>query len=461
MDDTNIPSEIFRFFSLEEGQTLLVKGFPGTGKTTLAFEIMNALCEEKNGMYISTRVDPKRLFATFPWMKDTIPSKNVINATQAKLTSSLREWMDKLEGAATYDSVLGFFKLLFDEAEETENPMIVIDSWDAMMNYTAHIIGGARQSFEQNMCEFARDLGIHLIFVSEFAELMPLDYIVDGVVTMEQIKLLGGGTGDVLSRDMRARYAREIRLDKLRGVEIKQRSYTCTLHGGRFRYFEPYQEQGETRIKGAGNRIPDPAEDCISTGVPDLDRIITPLKYGSCNVMEIGQGVGKRYYQILTALASNALRNGRGVFLLPSIGYQIQPQDVYVPSNMVVRQAQGDDLEAWVRELIGAWDELRDRTGHPLLNIMGMDAAEFAFGYKEVLNMSNRLASKWKEKNDISLLVVKTGQESINMIIHAADTYFVVKELNGGLCLYGVIPRTEPYYLTIEGPNKIYLTPIV
>ncbi|NYT02881.1 MAG: GvpD gas vesicle, partial [Methanosarcinales archaeon] len=315
----NIPSEICRFFSIEEGQTLLIKGLPGTGKTTLAFEIMNALCEEKNGMYISTRVDPKRLFATFPWMKETIPPKNVINATQAKLTSSLREWMDLEEGAATYDSVLGFFKLLFDEAEETENPMIVIDSWDAVMNYTAHIIGGARQSFEQNMCEFARDLGIHLIFVSEFADLMPLDYIVDGVVTMERIKLLGAGDAQGISSGMRARYAREIRLDKLRGVEIRQHSYTCTLHKGRFRYFEPYQEQGETRIGRGGNRIPDPADGCISTGILDLDHIITPLKYGSCNVMEIDQGVGKRYYQILTALASNALKNGRGVFLLPSI----------------------------------------------------------------------------------------------------------------------------------------------
>jgi hypothetical protein len=86
---------------------------------------------------------------------------------------------------------------------------------------------------------------------------------------------------------------------------------------------------------------------------------------------------------------------------------------------------------------------------------------EFAFGYKKLLNMVNRMIRKWKETNDINVLVVKTGQESINMAIHTADTYTLVNELNGGLCLYGVIPRTEPYNLLFETQNKISLTPIV
>jgi hypothetical protein len=33
--------------------------------------------------------------------------------------------------------------------------------------------------------------------------------------------------------------------------------------------------------------------------------------------------------------------------------------------------------------------------------------------------------------------------------------------LNGGLCLYGIIPRTEPYYMLLEERNRISLTPIV
>ncbi len=448
-----IPKEIKDFFQLERGQTFLIKGLPGTGKTTLSLEIVNSLCEEKNGMYISTRIDPRRLYATNPWIRDVIPPRNVINATQNKLLESLSGMGKDL---TNYMAVLDFFKVFFDEAEDMDNPMIVIDSWDAVLNYTAHLIGGAQASFEQNICEFARDLDTHLIFVSEFANVMPLDYIVDGVVTMEQFRLPGFDEGS-----MRCRYVRQIKLDKLRGVEIGQKTYTTTLHGGRFRFFEPYRENNDARIASDGVRVRDPAQDRISTGIPDLDLVTGGLKYGSCNVLEIDHGVGKRYYQLLTALASNAIKNGRGVFILPSIGYQLSSRDIFVPTNVIVSQPVGEDPVSWGKEQLEKWDALRERTGRPILNIIGLDAIEFTFGYREVLNLANLMIRNWKETNDVNVLVVKSGQESTNMIIHTADTYLLVNELNGGLCLYGVIPRTEPYNMLLEDSNRISLTPIV
>jgi DNA polymerase III delta prime subunit len=453
----HIPTEIKDFFQIEEGQTLLIKGLPGTGKTTLALEIMHTLCEKNNGMYISTRVDPTRLYATHSWIKEALPPKNVVNATQTKL-------LDSLKGAGrnltSYYAVLDFFKVFFDGAEEMDNPMIIIDSWDAVLNYTSQLIGDAQHSFEQNICEFARDLDTHLIFVSEFSNVMPLDYIVDGVVTMENLKILGGFGIDERS-GMRTRYARQIKLEKLRGVEIGQKTYTATLHAGRFRYFEPYREHLDARIASDMIRVPDPAEGRISTGIPDLDAVTGGLKYGSCNVMEIDHGVGKRYYQILTALASNALKNGRGVFILPSIGYQLSSRDIFVPTNVAVSQPEGGDPKEWGKDALQKWDELRERTGRPILNIIGLDALEFAFGYKELLNLTNLMIRKWKETNDINILIVKTGQESLNMAIHTADTYYLVNELNGGLCLYGIIPRTEPFNMLLEDRNRISLTPIV
>ncbi len=450
---TSTPREIKDFFTVESGQTLLIKGLPGTGKTTLALEIMNSLCEDRNGMYISTRIDPRRLYATNPWVKEVVPPKNVVNATQSKLLESLKGVGKDL---SNYYAVLDFFKVFFDEAEEMDNPMIIIDSWDAVLNYTAHLIGDSQHSFEQNICEFARDLDTHLIFVSEFSSVMPLDYIVDGVVTMEQFRMPGYAEGS-----MRSRYVRQIKLDKLRGVEIGQKTYTVTLHNGRFRFFEPYREHKDARIASDGMRVPDPKSDRISTGIPDLDIITGGLKYGSCNVLEIDHGVGKRYYQILTALASNAIKNGRGVFILPSIGYQLSTRDIFVPANVVVSSPEGEDPVAWGEQLQEKWDALRERTGRPILNIIGLDSIEFAFGYKAVLNLVNLMISNWKETNDINVLVVKSGQESMNMAVHTADAYLLVNELNGGLCLFGIIPRTEPYYMLLEDRNRICLTPIV
>src|SRR5512137_689637 len=86
----SIPREIKDFFTVESGQTLLIKGLPGTGKTTLALEIMNSLCEDRNGMYISTRIDPRRLYAINPRVKKVVPYKNVVNENQSKFLESLK-----------------------------------------------------------------------------------------------------------------------------------------------------------------------------------------------------------------------------------------------------------------------------------------------------------------------------------------------------------------------------------
>jgi len=449
-----IPSEIKDFFEIEKGQTLLIKGLPGTGKTTLALEIMRTLCEKNNGLYITTRTYPERLYITHPWIKDVLPRKNIINATQTKLQQGLKGTRKEI---TSYYAVLDFFKAFFDEAEEMDNPLIAIDSWDAVLNYASDLIGNAQHSFEQNTCEFARDLGTHLVFISEFDKIVPLDYIVDGVVTMEYFQLYGGEN----PVSMRTRYARQIRLDKLRGIAIRQKTYTSTLYGGRFRYFEPYREHEVAQIEGDMVRISDPGNDRISTGIRDLDAIINGLKFGSCNVIEITHGVGKRYYQILTALASNAIKNGRGVYILPSIGYQLSPRDIFVPTNTIISQPRGETPEEWIKELLDKWDELRTRTGKPILNIIGLDTLEFAFGYKELLNMTTIMFRKWKETNDINVLVVKTGQESLNMAVHTADTYLLINELNGGLCLFGVIPRTEPFNMIFQDKNRIGLIPVV
>lgn len=454
-----IPSEIHDFFRVEEGQTLLIKGMPGTGKTTLALEIMCSVCERENGMYISTRVNPSRVYAMFPWIGEIIPTTNVVNATQKMLLESLRNV--GREGSS-YETVLDFFKTFLDQAGDMDDPMIVIDSWDAIINYTAATLGDAQHSLEQNICEFARDMGIHLIFVSESADLLPLDYIVDGVVTLKNVRMAAPLSGENRPEGMTTRYSREIRLDKLRGVEIKQKIYTCTLHDGRFCYFEPALENVSPKIGIVCDldRISDPREDSISTGIGDFDGITGGLNFGSCNVLEIDHGVGKRYYQVLTALASNSVKNGRAVHIVPSIGYQLAPRDVFVPSNVMVLEP-GGDRDQWYETLFKHWDSLRERTGRPILNILGLDSMEFAFGYERMLNSTSRMFQKWKETSDVNVVVVKSGQKSIRMTSHIADTYFVIKELNGGLCLYGLIPRTEPHYMVRDERGNIRLVPIV
>ena len=87
----SIPREIKDFFEVERGQTLLIKGLPGTGKTTLALEIMNCLMRgEERNVHIHSHRSSSGFMPLHPWVKEIIPPKNVVNATQTKLLESLK-----------------------------------------------------------------------------------------------------------------------------------------------------------------------------------------------------------------------------------------------------------------------------------------------------------------------------------------------------------------------------------
>ncbi|TMI67744.1 DUF2075 domain-containing protein, partial [Candidatus Bathyarchaeota archaeon] len=49
------------------GHVLLVQGAPGTGKTTLALEILRRLVE-RHKVYASSRTSPTKLRQHFPWL---------------------------------------------------------------------------------------------------------------------------------------------------------------------------------------------------------------------------------------------------------------------------------------------------------------------------------------------------------------------------------------------------------
>ena len=62
---SHIPEDLLQFIR-RDTYSLLVKGFAGTGKTTLALTILNVLGIKNNFFYISTRLSPKQLFQYYP-----------------------------------------------------------------------------------------------------------------------------------------------------------------------------------------------------------------------------------------------------------------------------------------------------------------------------------------------------------------------------------------------------------
>ena len=91
---SRIPEDLLQFIR-RDTYSLLVKGFAGTGKTTLALTILNVLGIKNNFFYISTRLSPKQLLQYYPWLRGFIQQSK----PQGTGLSRDREVMSSFEDA--------------------------------------------------------------------------------------------------------------------------------------------------------------------------------------------------------------------------------------------------------------------------------------------------------------------------------------------------------------------------
>src|SRR3989441_1439592 len=94
-----IPREIVEFFNAPGGHSLIVKGPAGTGKTTFALQLTEALGEVTASHYLSSRVSDESLYRQFTWLKDRIkPSILQTGSKSPHNTKVARHALDQLEG---------------------------------------------------------------------------------------------------------------------------------------------------------------------------------------------------------------------------------------------------------------------------------------------------------------------------------------------------------------------------
>ena len=202
-----IPSEICQFFS-GVGKTLLVKGAPGVGKSIFSLTLLEEISKAKNGLYISTRVNIDGLYDHFPWIESVLPPQNIIDASTLNHST--------------------FMNVLYDRIVDVDMnyPVIVIDSWDAVVDNPQKT--GAE--LDSEIASLARITASHIVLIAERSSTVNLDYLVDGIVSLHDVEIHGEALfGDVWRGGLESRDSREIRLEKLRGVEIKQKRFTYSL----------------------------------------------------------------------------------------------------------------------------------------------------------------------------------------------------------------------------------------
>jgi KaiC/GvpD/RAD55 family RecA-like ATPase len=215
----NIPDELMQFVK-KDTYSLIIKGSAGTGKTTLSLTILKALDIKDNFFYICTRVSPKQLLLSYPWIakfKETQKERGPVpEIGEMDVPLNFED--------ARLDEPESLFERITNELMDVKAPLIIIDSWDAVASFMDR---EARLNNERVLQTWRERAGAKIIFVNEDPNDTSLDFVVDGAVKLDQ----------TVYEDVRIR---EISLLKLRGIKISKHSYTFTLNNSEFRSFQTY-----------------------------------------------------------------------------------------------------------------------------------------------------------------------------------------------------------------------------
>ena len=461
----SIPREILSFLDKKGGRTLLIKGSAGSGKTILSLSLIKAC--GKNGIYLSTRMRPEDLYRDCPWVEEQLSRNNIIDATNPlkdKIAVQERDLSDVIK----YGSREDFLVALYERVTRLKNPVAVIDSWDAVLSQL-HTPEGR---MEEAVIELCKDTQTNLILVGENPEETRLDYLMDGVVKLEQTQVEN-------------RRLRIIHLTKLRGVQIHQPQYLFTLQDGTFQSFGRFKAETIETPK-MWDPIPD-TQKYFSTGCEDLDNILGGgFRRGSLNLFEEQMDVSRSAEGYLwRCCLFNFLRQKRGVVLVAGEG--VSPQKIkelsvpYVGEetwNNYVRIGvygieEGDEpyvvpVKGTADERYNTWknvvSELKENTNEPIQDYTALDTLEFRGGVENTIKAMGVAVRELKNSGDLQIALTKPGLEVTRQVINLAESYFKLESIFGTAVMYGVHPETGFYVIEVDGERgypQVKLVPIV
>lgn len=472
----HIPYELMQFVQ-RNTYSLLIKGYAGTGKTTLSLSILRALKIKSNFFYISTRISPKQLFLYYPWLSKFIERSKASGSDE---TSEQGYNLSSFEDARL-DEPESLFERITNQLMDVKAPIIIIDSWDAIASFMDK---EARLNNERVLQTWRERAGAKLIFISEDPKDTTLDFLVDGIVEL----------GQKFYDNIRIR---EIFLSKLRGVRINKPSYIYTLNNGIFRSYNAYQptefvitRNPRISFDKIENKISPLSEDLyIASGYQGLD-IALGGGFPKKGIVLIETDPRINTMVIMTFLAriiSNFVITGNPILFQPFDGLDPSivityleshlhaasknglvkifcPADkVEVSSDYIVPYHNCNDFEKhfeFFRNVVLKTRE--ERPNKLLLNIMGLDMHQKMHKHGEINRME--IIPFIRANTDLSLLVIQQSQNIQEHLSGVYDVHLRLTVINGTLFLQSLVPWTHLFAIVTDRSSiypKIKLESVV
>jgi KaiC/GvpD/RAD55 family RecA-like ATPase len=430
-------SMILRFLETP-GDVLMIQGQPGTGKTTLALEILrNSPASRK--VYASSRTSPTKLRQHFPFLDEVLDSMS----GRVARSNWAAEFHD-LRGGPESDSV---FNKVLRLKHAKEASLMVIDSWEgALKNAT----DDGRGMLESAILSELEDSKLSMVIVTEGSKIGDLGHLVDGIVTLS-------------SSEIEGRITRTFSVNKMRGQRVMINRGLFSLDGGRFT-FVPYKvpRTGEGSHVLPASPIPHP-QSLYSTGSSDLDEMLGGgIKRGSFMLMDIDSNVPPDGPQLLlNTIRANFLNQGGSCFSVPvgnfSSEYVADSLRTYVGTEALeerVRIAEFDQdsparkwkvlLKGRLREdsqtFLSAWTSLNRES--PKMLVVDYDRMQEVYGEDQPFSGLSDISAEIRDSGALNIGLASRHTRLREGLVRTADYHLRLISNEGSMLMFGVKPYT-------------------
>ncbi|MFW9833663.1 MAG: ATPase domain-containing protein [Candidatus Thorarchaeota archaeon] len=442
-NEGSIPPSIRDALGSTSGYVIVVTGKPGTGKTLFVQEVFR---DFENSLLILSNAESasdseKELSALPNWSERHV----------------LAHYWRSMKGTTLHEVPLHkqLSSLLGQDNISESNDVVIIDSWTDFMMPVRKAI---RYQVQQSLIYAARNENKKLVLVTEgdWDDKInrQLNHSVDAIIRLKKLR-----------EDQRMH--RQMSIEKMRSMPLKQDTFLFTLNNGRFTYI-PWHVHQFPPITVEREPIKDPSPERISTGNRSLDGILGGgFQKGMLSLIEVENLAAPYLETIYIPFLSNHLQLKRpAVILLPEgwspdqfthgLSHFVDPKLV---ENQVVffgRHALGQlenvrtiDDDPWktLQEIRYETTQLERQFNAEATELFSLDTLENKYGVTDVKGMMAEITASLPttKRATISILGEQQNLKSGSL---AYGVHLRVQELSGVLSVCGVSPRTN--YLAVR-----------